>query len=109
MSNNSIVKYIDNDEKKLEKTGRKIYKNNNFFKSLADIMEHPIFKNFVKNYIKDQTDLKVVFIFMNMYNYLEEKYNFTSYQKIAIIKKLMSNSVSRQIIFYNFNNLYIDK
>lgn len=107
MSNNSIVKFIDYEDNKLEKKGKNIYKKNNFFKGLADIMEHPIFKNFIKKYVKDKTDLKVVFIFMNMYDYLERNTNFNSYQKIAIIKHLMSDSNSRRLIFSKFNNLYL--
>jgi len=87
------------DYNNLEKDGKGLYKTNPFFKSLANVMEHPEFRNFFDTYINDWGDVKTVIMFMKLYEQTEKNnLNLTSYQKLAAIKQIIDNSETRKTV-----------
>jgi len=53
--------------------GDELLKNNEFMKDLSDIMEDPKFNKFFNKWMKTNTDTKVSFIYMKLYNEFKNK------------------------------------
>ena len=83
----------------LEEEGRKIYHSNPHYKTIANLMEHPLFREFFDKYATfDLHNLKAMFMLMFIYNSTETLNPLNQFQKIAITKGLYDNSKSRENI-----------
>ena len=51
----------------INKTGENIYKKNNTYRMLCNVMEHPEFRKFYDLYMSNWENLKVIFLFMKLY------------------------------------------
>lgn len=82
----------------LEKKGRLIYQTNENFRRLANVMEHPEFREFFQLYMQDWESTKVIVMFMKMYEALEKhsKVQLTPYQKLSIVKDVIDDGEMRQ-------------
>ena len=84
-----------------EKQGRKIYQTNKHYRALANVMEHPLFKDFLDNYILDLDYAKSMIMFMKLYDNIEKTSTIplTGYQKLAIMDNILKNrGFRRQIV-----------
>jgi hypothetical protein len=104
---NGLISYNYNFEK-AEKEGIELYKNNDFFHSLSNIMEHPEYKDFFGKYIKDWTDVKTVMMFIKLYesigyNCKQDAQELNGYHKLSILKNIMSDSKLRRTIVSKVN------
>lgn len=81
----------------LEENGRKIYKQNRHYRKLANLMEHPEFREFYNEYMKDLEDAKVVLMFMKLYDEIEKHATtpLTPFEKISIMKNIIDNGETR--------------
>jgi hypothetical protein len=86
-----------------EKEGRRIYQNNQNFKNLANLMEHPLFRKVYDEHFKDWTSLQVILLFMNLYAEIEKQsaVQLTGYQKIWFVKTIYGNSNLRPQVLKN--------
>lgn len=83
----------------LEKDGKNIYQTNNFFRSLANIMEHPQFREFFDTYIKDSHDIREVIMFMKIYEMVETRdKELNGYQKLSIVRSIITDSKMRSML-----------
>lgn len=82
----------------LEEKGRQIYQNNEHFRRLANVMEHPEFREFYKEYMQDWDSVKMIVMFMKMYEAIEKhsKVELTPYQKISVVKDVIDDGELRQ-------------
>ena len=113
-NNNEIVPIINNQLKKnIIKKGEKILEKNNFFNSLDIVMSDINFRSFYNTYFKDFTDIKVVLLYMKLYETIQIEYKERNGVEIEkeflayMIKELMSDNDSRKNIyeaFYNFTD-----
>jgi len=113
-SENNIIISVNNDlQNNILEEGKKILQKNNFFNSLDVVMTNDDFRSFYDNYFKDFTDIKVVILYMKLYETIQIEYKerngipikkeFLAY----MIKELMNNNESRKYIheaFYNFTD-----
>ena len=86
-----------------EKVGKKIYKNNKFYRNLSNIMENPDFKNMLEENVQDWTDFKVIIMFMFIY-FIVSQNKVSPYEKIAMVKEIIDDSDKRQILTQSINN-----
>lgn len=99
---NSLISFdeLQNNLNEMEKEGKNIYKNNEFYKDLSTVMEHPEFKNFISKYFKtwDEVDNILVFIkaYENLNNIKDIKLN--GYQKLCIMKRIFDKDETRKLI-----------
>ena len=110
--NNKIInnKLIDESFKKniIEK-GKIILKENDFFNDLDYIMSNNNFRLFYDKYFKDFSDVKVVILYMKLYETIQKEYFEINNKEIEkellayIIKELMSDNFTRKIIMNSFN------
>jgi hypothetical protein len=110
-NNNEIVPIISNEFKKnIIKEGENILEKNNFFYDLDTVMSDNNFRSFYNTYF---TDIKVVLLYMKLYETIQIEYkehNGVEIEKELLaymIKELMSNNDSRKNIyeaFYNFTD-----
>ena len=113
-NNNEIVPIISNEFKKnIIKEGKHILEENNFFNDLDNIMIDNNFRSFYNTYFKDFTDIKVVLLYMKLYETIQIEYKERNGVEIEkellayMIKELMSDNDSRKNIykaFYNFTD-----
>jgi hypothetical protein len=102
---------INNEEFKqniIEK-GEVILKENNFFNDLDNIMSNNDFRIFYDKYFKDFSDVKIVILYMKLYETIQNEYFEINNRVIEkeflafIIKELMSDNFTRKIIINSFN------
>lgn len=81
-----------------EAKGRQIYKSNQHFRNVAEVMEHPEFRKFYEMYMEDWDSTRTILMFMKLYEAVEKRSNMalTPYQKIAIVEKIMTTSDLRK-------------
>jgi hypothetical protein len=113
-NNNIIVPIISNELKKnIINEGKHILQENDFFNDLDNIMCDINFRSFYNTYFKDFTDIKVVLLYMKLYETIQIEYkehNGVDIEKELLaymIKELMSDNESRKNIykaFYNFTD-----
>jgi hypothetical protein len=86
----------------INKNGEKIYSKNNTYKMLCNVMEHPEFRKFYNLYMNDWEKLKVIYIFMKLYEIVEVKFKIVNpYEKIVLVKKIVENPKMREFICQN--------
>jgi hypothetical protein len=113
-NNNEIVPIITNELKKnIINEGKNILQENDFFNNLDNIMSDINFRSFYNTYFKDFTDIKVVLLYMKLYETIQIEYKERNGVEIEkellayMIKELMSENDSRKNIyeaFYNFTD-----
>lgn len=113
-NNNKIIPIINSELKKnIIAEGKNILEENDFFNKLDIIMTDINFRSFYNTYFKDYTDIKVVILYMKLYETIQIEYeerNGVSIEKELLaymIKELMNNNESRKYIyeaFYNFTD-----
>jgi hypothetical protein len=98
------------DIKQTLKKGQKILDKNEFFYDLDKIMTDKKFKNFYEKYFKDIVDIKVILLYMKLYETIQKEYfaihNSEINNKLLayMIKELMNNNMSRSKIMKSFHN-----
>lgn len=98
---NFVIKFDGNavNRQEMEDDGKKIYQSNKFFRSLANLMEHPEFKSVFKEHFKSWDDIKLFFMFLKLYQKIGDQFpDFNGYQKISLVKSLVETSSTRQLI-----------
>lgn len=116
-SEQDLLEFSDNitsikniDIKQTLKKGQKILDKNEFFYDLDKIMTDKKFKNFYEKYFKDIVDIKVILLYMKLYETIQKEY-FVLYNTeidnkllAYMIKELMNNDMSRSKIMKSFHN-----
>ena len=110
-SNKDIINVSNNIIKEnIIKEGEKILNENVFFNDLDNIMKDKNFKYFYNTYFNDFTDIKVIIMYMKLYETIQieykEKNNCDIEKELLayIIKELMNNENSRKKIFGSYHN-----
>jgi hypothetical protein len=103
MSN--LIPYKD-DYDTAEDKGRKIYQQNQHLRKLANVMEHPEFRDFFDTYMKDWDSTKTILMFMKVYEAIEKhsSVGLSPYQKIAIVKDVIDDSEMRRKVVQGIQN-----
>ena len=109
--NNSIISIINDEtiKKNIIKKGEIILQENNFFYDLDSIMRNDNFRTFYEKYFKDFTDVKIVLLYMKLYETVQKEYFEINKKDIEkellayIIKELMNDNYTRGIIINSFN------
>lgn len=103
--NNNSVKIYESLEKNIirdsEKSGKRLYNQNENYKAIANLMEHPEFREFYNKYFCDTHNIKTIIMFLKLYEEIE-KHSLTplnGYQKIYILDKIMKDSELRRKIY----------
>jgi hypothetical protein len=102
-----IVNEIKNE---LITKGNDILKNNTFLHDLDKIMNDDNFRLFYNEYYKDFTDVKIVTLYMKLYETIQIEYreknncDIDRELLIYIIKNLMDDHTSRKLVLEAFHN-----
>ena len=89
----------------LEENGRRVYHQNRHFRRLATIMEHPEFREFYNEYLKDWENVKSIVMFMKLYEAIEShsKVPLTPFQKLSVLRDIMENGETRRQVCQGMN------
>lgn len=82
----------------LEEQGRQLYKSNKHYRNIATVMEHPEFRDFYNRYISDNLSVKTMIMFLKIYEEIEKNGQFTPYEKIALVHKVIQDKKMREWI-----------
>jgi uncharacterized protein involved in tellurium resistance len=102
---NQLVTLPSDSVNSHELKGKHIYKTNEHFRRLANVMEHPEFREFYNSYMNDWEDTKTIIMFMKLYEAVEKhtKITLTPYQKISIVKDMIDDPEKRRVICKEFS------
>ena len=99
-------------DKKLEtfikKEGKQIYDKNTFLKDLHNMMQNEQFREFYDKYYKDWGEIKVMMMYMKLYENIETEYLKKYNEKISkemimyIIREIIRNNDTRQFTLKKF-------
>lgn len=98
---NSLIKFDTKsmDMYDIEKEGRRIYTTNVFMRSLTNIMENPEFSELFDKYFDSWDNIELFVLFAKVYQSITKQFpEMTGYEKIALVKKIMDTSKTRQIV-----------
>lgn len=90
-----------------EKDGKKLYKQNETYKLLANCLENPDFQKLFNNHFDTLDNLKVILMFMKLYDQIGKNspIELNGYQKLAIMDKLMKDKDFRRKICHQVSNI----
>lgn len=107
MSNGVVLKntnFLTSDVlKESEKKGKILYNRNENYKAIANLMEHPEFREFYNKHFTDWYDVKTIVMFLKLYEEIEKRSSvpLNGYQKLHILDKIINTSELRSIICQN--------
>ena len=96
-----IVKFVNVDSdilKNSEESGKKLYKQNENYRIIANLMEHPEFRQFYNKHFSNWEDVKTSIMFLKLYEEIE-KLSLTplnGYQKLDILNRIINTGELRQ-------------
>ena len=95
----------ENNNGELEEVGRSIYRSNDNYRNLANVMEHPEFKCFFDDNFKDWTSARTTLMIMKLYQSIEKDSSkkLSGYEKIAIVDSVINDSKMRQNVVKAIN------
>lgn len=105
----------DNIKTDIINKGNNLLNSNLFFYDLEKIMSDDNFKTFYNEYFKDFSNIKVVTLYMKLYETIQleykEIYNCDIEKELLayMMKQLMDDNNNRKLIFNSFNNYMEDK
>ena len=81
-----------------EEVGKKLYKQNENYKSISNIMEHPEFRLFFDKHFSNNDDIRTMLLFLNIYKEIEKNapVKLNGYQKIAVLDSIIKNKLLRR-------------
>jgi len=106
----TITDVLSIDIKQTLKKGKKILEENEFLNDLDKIMTDKKFRIFYEKYFKDIVDIKVILLYMKLYETIQKEYSAIHNNEIDnkllayMIKELMNNNMSRSKIMKSFHN-----
>ena len=84
------------DRNSLAEKGKEIYRNNEHYRRLANVMEHPEMKAFFDTYMQDIDTAKTILLFMKIYDAIGKRVELSAYEKLAIVKEVIDNAETRR-------------
>lgn len=97
------------DRYEIEQEGRRIYNTNVFMRSLTNIMENPEFSDMFDEYFDCWNNIELFVLFAKVYQSITKQCpEMNGYEKISLVKKIMDNAKTRQLVcqeIINFRNV----
>ena len=91
------------NSERLEASGRTLYRTNEHFRRLGNVMEHPEFREFLDSYFQDRLSAETMVIFMETYRAVEAACpGVSGYQKIALVREAMDDAELRPKLVSRF-------
>ena len=89
-----------------ERIGKMLYKQNKNYRTIANVMEHPEFRNFFKENFSNWDSVKTVIMFLKLYEEIEKvsPVDLNGYQKLSILDTIMKDRELRREICRDVND-----
>lgn len=87
----------------LEREGRRLYNVHTVMRDIGEVMEHPLFRDFFSKYFSDWNSGEAMLMLMRTYEEIDQGFGdeFTPYQKLALLHKVMLDGRTRKIVMDN--------
>lgn len=85
-------------EEELNNTGKELYTRNSVYRDLANVLEHPMMRDFIDRFIGDYEETISILMFIKIYKEIERKSSIelSPYQKLAILDKIINTTHIRR-------------
>ena len=96
-------------------SGKKILKDNQFFRDFTSLMRNDEFKQFYQNYFKDWSDIQTMIFYMKLYTTIEDAYFAQYKEKITdelitfTLHKIITTTEMRKMAVELFKNFKGEK
>jgi hypothetical protein len=94
------------DDSPSHRHGRALYQTNSTMKDIANVMEHPEFRQFFDKYFQNPQDIQSIIFLMKIYQAIQRN---DPYEKISTLYETVSNSQMRKQLACNFIKWAHDK
>lgn len=83
-----------------EKNGISLYRDNKNYRAMANLLEHPEFRNFFDENFKSYEHIETILMFINLYKEIEKSspVDLNGYQKLSILDRIIKNADFRREI-----------
>ena len=105
-STKQVVNTIQTSDSTSRRHGRALYQTNSTMKDIANVMEHPEFRQFFDKYFQNPQDIQSIIFLMKIYQAIQRN---DPYEKISVLYETMSNSQMRKQLTCNFIEWAHDK
>jgi hypothetical protein len=110
----SIININDSLLSQLEEDGKRIYKRNPTFASIATFMEHPVSRDFFEKYMMNKRELESMLFLLSLYyridSYIgEDKETLNAYHKLSILNKMIRDSDLRPQLVQQYQSTNLIK
>ncbi len=96
--------------KDLENDGKIIYHSNDFMRKLSNLMEHPEYKDFLKEHFDTWENIQIFMMFYKVYEKLTDEFpDLNGYQKISLLTSLINTSKTRRLICKEIRDSFTSK
>lgn len=98
------------NDKELENDGKIIYHSNDFMRKLSNLMEHPEYKDFLKEHFDTWENIQIFMMFYKVYEKMTNEFpDLNGYQKISLLTSLISTSKTRRLICKEIRDSFTSK
>ena len=98
------------NDKELENDGKIIYHSNDFMRKLSNLMEHPEYKDFLKEHFDTWENIQIFMMFYKVYEKLTNEFpDLNGYQKISLLTSLINTSKTRRLICKEIRDSFTSK
>lgn len=105
-SDKTISPAIQTTDNASHQHGRALYQTNSTMKDIANVMEHPEFRQFFDKYFQNPQDIQSIIFLMKIYQAIQRN---DPYEKISMLYETVSNSQMRKQLACNFIEWAHDK
>ena len=89
-----------------EQRGRELYARNHVYRDLANVMEHPVLRQFIDQYFTNPTDARAMMLLMQTYRQTDHAHpSLTGYEKIAVVQGMVNTAVYRRNMVHSTPSL----
>ena len=105
-STKQVANTIQTSDSTSRRHGRALYQTNSTMKDIANVMEHPEFRQFFDKYFQNPQDIQSIIFLMKIYQAIQCD---DPYEKISVLYETVSNSQMRKQLACNFIEWAHDK
>jgi hypothetical protein len=99
LANSNLINKLENLDK-LEKNGKQLYNQNEYYQNIVNLMEHPEFRKLFDAHFFEWENIQLIVMFMKLYEHIEKSstIKLNGYQKLYLVDRVMKTRHLRQQI-----------
>ena len=90
LANSNLINKLENLDN-LEKNGKQLYNENEYYQNIVNLMEHPEFRKLFDAHFFEWENIQLIVMFMKLYEHIEKSstIKLNGYQKLYLVDRVM--------------------